>query len=256
MIPVTDQGDLGMYFDFGRCPMISGITDGVTPLFQVAGAVKHMLFENLVIFGGGFATPGCGDGLQIMSSGGPELLNRFNGLAVSWCGGHGINVIGDDYEMLFDAPDCKNNKGSGMCFQTPTGGVISNIRVLCPDLSRNNRFGAEVLNYAQSIDLPSGGSVINNWLGGWQGPLRLAVGVNGENTGPALFDFSGGLPYIATLIACNLTSDMGTAQNPSLVSTMLVKYPGTNGDGKLNVIGCYTTPEGSATAAQLSLIHV
>lgn len=253
-VPVTDQGDEGVYFDVGRSPMVSGITDGVTPLIKLVGAVKHMIFENLVIFGGAFAGAGCGDGLQIVSSGGPILLSQFANISSSWCGGHGVVIQGDVYENVFPGLDCKNNKGSGLVVSTPNGGVVSNLMIPSPNLSRNNRFGCEVLNFAQSIDLPAGGSFINNFLGGWQGPIRSASLVNFENTGPAGFDFSGGLPYPATLIGCNLTSDMGTANTPANVSTTLVKYAGANGDGKLNMIGCYVTPEGAATASQLSVL--
>jgi hypothetical protein len=260
-IPLTDAGDNGWFFDFGRVPMQSAIVDGVMPLFKLSGAAKHLVFKNLVIYGGNNSwgannIAGCGDGLQIISSGGPILLSQFQDISVSWCNGNGVSIQGDVYESSFYGLDCKNNILDGLRISTPNGGVISNLRIISPDLSSNNGYGCRVLNYAQSIDLPAGGSFICNGLGGWSGPLRLAMGVNGENTGPYMFDFSGGLPYPATILACNLTSDNATfLQNTSGSgpSTTLIKYA-TPTDGKLQQMLNYCTPEGSSNGSMLKVV--
>jgi hypothetical protein len=223
-INVMDVGDAGLFFDFGRVLLESGITDGVTPLIKLVGTTKHMVFQNLLIFGGAFSTAGCGDGLQIISSGGPILLSQFQNISSSWCGGNGISVQGDVYENTFTGWDCKNNKQNGALFSTPNGGVISNLRLISPDLSRNNLCGAQTANGVQSIDL-IGGSFINNLAGGWEGAIRSASFVNFENTGAFGFDFSAtGLPFMATILACNLTSDGG---GTGIAAGGLIKYSGT-----------------------------
>ena len=238
-INVTDVGDSGLFFDFSRVPLQATITDGVTPMVVLSGSVKHMIFQNLVLFGNAFSTAGCGDGLVIRSNGGPILLSQFNNISSSWCGGNGISVQGDVYENDGYGWDCKNNKQNGALFSTPNGGVISDFILHGPSLSRNNLSGAQTIDGVQSIDM-IGGKFINNLQGGWNGAIRSASFVNFENTGAWGFNFSAtGLPFMATIVGCNLTSDGG---GTGVAATSLIKYSGTaNLQQTLN----YCTAEGA-----------
>jgi hypothetical protein len=239
-INVTDVGDSGLYFDFSRVPLQTTISDGVTPMVVLSGSAKHMVFKNLVLFGNAFSTAGCGDGLVIRSNGGPILKSQFQDISSSWCGGNGISVQGDVYENTLSGWDCKNNKQNGVLFSTPNGGVISNLVLISPSLSDNVLSGAQTIDGVQSIDMPAGGSFINNLQGGWNGAIRSAAFVNFENTGAWGFNFSAtGLPFMATIIGCNLTSDGGST---GVAATSLIKYSGTaNLQQTLN----YCTAEGA-----------
>lgn len=254
--------DGALSYDFGRIPLLWTGTDGTTPGVVFQGASTHLTVSGINFFGNAFASAGCGVGVVFQATTGAILLANIRGINASWCGQHGVVFVGNFYESTIYELDCKDNLGNGCMFVNSWGvlgatanGVISNVRVISPDLSRNNSYGLALGNGVTSVDLPAGGSFINNWLGGVQNAPRFMCGVNGENTGPALVDATNGITYPLTMVGCNLTSDMGTAHTPSLVSTTLVKYAGTNGDGHLNLIGCYVTPEGTAQANQLSLVH-
>lgn len=267
VLTVWDVDDLGWNFNFGRVPLVSGITDGITPLLQLVGTAKHMVFRDLVIYGGAFSTPGCGDGLQILpQDGGAFYECKFADISISWCGGDGIMAVGNVFETEFDGLDCKNNLGSGIVFNNSTqwvnsgstpvfGGVVSNCMAIAPNLSRNNGYGLRCIGGATSVDIDEG-SFVNNGQGGCEGEIRSATDVNGENTGPALFDFSAsGIGYVATLVGCNLTSDGATlGYGGTAPSVQLVKYAPGVGDGHLVVTDCYVTAEGNPPPTNLILV--
>jgi hypothetical protein len=249
-ILLKDIGDTGFYINFNGARLRSLATDGQTTAMRFrtsgGGNIRHVTIENFTLYGNGYDTPGCGNGIEFIADGGAALLCTLREVRASWCGKNGFFGKGDFFESSFYGLNCKDNRENGAVFDNNPG-VVSNIMMYGTNLSRNRKHGLVTLSGAQSIDL-FGGSFVNNDIGGVKGPIRSAYGVNGENTGEVLFDL-GWLPYPCRIVGCNLSSN-GTWRNQSnplsKVSQYLIRYDKTRG----NIIELanetsYTVPYGA-----------
>lgn len=239
-LPLVDRDDLGMGYTLSRVPLVWAGSDGVTPAVQIIGAGKHIAVRDILVMGNAFASAGCGNGIEVVSQGGDIWLANFRGLTVSWCGKDGVVFRGNVYESTVAELDCKDNGGFGAACETPNGGVISNLRFISPDLSRNRQQGIQLRNGVSSVDMVLG-SFINNGAGGIDADngMRTIAFVNGENTGQILVNMPGSA--FPSLALGNSLSSSGIGANPS---TYLIKCPPANLIQQDNTVTPYQAPGG------------
>lgn len=242
-VNLTDTGDFGPQFHFNGMRLVSQNTDGTTACIRFMGTSKFLHIGHLNVFGNHYATPGCGNGIEIFSQDGPILLATFDKLIATWCGADGIRIMGDVYESETYSLRCKDNGGNG-CAISSAGGVISNIQMHGNNLSRNRGHGLSLQDGAGSVDL-FGGSHINNDAGGIDAPngCRTIIAPNGENTGEVFINmpFSA---YPSTIIGANLSSAGVGSMSPTRPSSRYcIKAPPTN----LTQHDNYVTPYSDGT---------
>jgi hypothetical protein len=243
------SGDDGLHFNFNGGRYTSGNNDGATPAFRFrsagGGNIRQVTIDNLTLYGNGYGQAGCGNGIEMLATGGAILLFKLTNMRASWCGQNGFLFKGDLFEGSTYDLVAKDNALSGALFDNNPG-VVSNFMMYGTNLSRNRSHGLHTINGVQSIDM-FGGSFVNNDVGGVNGAIRSAYGVNGENTGEVLFDL-GFLPYACRIVGCNLSSN-GSWTNPanplSKVSQYLIR---TQSRDKLQEVGSYVTPYGTPIA--------
>ena len=117
-------------------------------------------------------------------------MDRLRDLWLDFCGKNGLNLEGDVFEGTVWNVQSENHGGSGVRLaHGRDGGVLSNVFLYAPNVSRNQRYGIEAANGASSIQLQFP-SMINNWLGGGYFPngVRNVIGGNCENTGQVCMD--------------------------------------------------------------------
>lgn len=243
VVNLSDVGDGGIYINGNGLRLTSDIKDGTTAAIRFIGATRFLTLTGFNLYGGGFDTPGCGNGWEIIASGGDIALCTFSNLVASWCGGDGFVFQGAVFESDTYSLKAKDCKGSG-CTYSGAGGVVSNMMMYGSSLSRNNNYGLNLINGAESVDL-IGGSFITNGLGGVQGPIRNAICGNGENTGEFMFNFGAtGIPYTSTVIGWELSSNHKTTrgeQPNAKVSQAVFDNPGTlNLQQSDNYVSSYT----------------
>lgn len=240
VLPLVDRDDLGTGYTLSRVPLVWAGSDGVTPAVQVIGAGKHIAVRDILVMGNAFASAGCGNGIEVVSQGGDIWLANFRGLTASWCGKDGVVFRGNVYESTVAELDCKDNGGFGAACETPNGGVISNLRFISPDLSRNRQQGIQLRNGVSSVDMVLG-SFINNGTGGIdaENGMRTVAFVNGENTGQILVNMPGSA--FPSLALGNSLSSSGIGANPS---TYLIKCPPANLIQQDNTVTPYQAPGG------------
>jgi hypothetical protein len=246
---LKDTGDDGLHFNFNGGRYTSGNNDGATPAFRFrssgGGNIRQVTIDNLTLYGNGYGQAGCGNGIEVLATGGAILLFKLTNLRASWCGQNGFLFKGDLFEGSTYDLVAKDNTLSGALFDNNPG-VVSNFMMYGTNLSRNRNHGLHTINGVQSIDM-FGGSFVNNDVGGVNGAIRSAYGVNGENTGEVLFDL-GFLPYPCRIVGCNLSSNgswKNAANQASKVSQYLIR---TQSRDKLQEIGGYVTPYGAPIA--------
>lgn len=190
---------------------VPGGADTITLTTQPNQAARGLVFGNFHVF------QGSGNCLVIKAPANFAIYKgTFSNIYVDNCGKNGIAVYGDVFESLFDNINAENNVGDGMFVDSAGGGVtgvISNLMIRSPNLSRNQGYGYHSGN-APSTDIIQG-SFINNWLGGLLGEngIRTVDSVNCENTGLICVS----LPwsnYPSRIIGVNLSSE-GSTKGPS-----------------------------------------
>ena len=178
------------------------------------GVNTNLVIDNIYCFGNGYAGAPAGDCIKLHApTGDPGSIYKFK-LANLYCNyaTRGIMLEGAVFEGYCDNIHSENMRSHGMeCAHTWTPGehqgIISNINIIHPNLSRN--FGAG-LKCTYSTNLIYGSFVLNA-LGGVLAPdgLRYAAGSNGENTGPAVFVL-GSAGYGSVITGCEGSSDGST----------------------------------------------
>lgn len=241
LVDVKDTGDDGVYFNFNGARLSSSLKDGTTDAVVLrtsgAGVKRHLQVHNFTLYGGGYDSAGCRDGLVLIAEGGAMFHATFWNCRSSWAGRNGYRFQGDFFESDMHAVHAKDCKGSGAFF-THNPGVISNVMMYGGGMSRCLRYGIETEKGVQSLDI-FGGSLVNNSLGGISGAFRSAIAINGENTGQHMFD-TGFLPYPCRIVACNLSTNGRQTSGPgALPSQYFVR---TQSRDKLEVVASYITP--------------
>lgn len=236
-INVKDIGDFGPVLNFNGMRLVSTNTDGVTPCVRFIGNGKCLSINQLNIDGNRWGTPGCGNGLEVIASGGSLWRCKLRDIDVSYCNGNGIRLQGAFFESetySLTAKDCWQNGCSIACMSgtSTDDGVISNLQMFGNNLSRNGQAGLSLENGANSVDL-FGGSYITNGLCGINAPYgcRTIVAPNGENTGEVFINMPDSY-YPSTIIGANLSSNgvtvVGNPNPGALPSRYVIKAPPRN----------------------------
>ena len=160
-----------------------------------------------------------------------------------WCGLHGVKIIGDFFESTLDNIESENNKGDGLFIDHGSdGGIISNLMIRSPNLSRNQGYGFHAAR-ANSIDI-SQGSFINNGKGGLLGEhgIRTVDSVNCENSGLVCIDIPTS-DFMTRLVGNNASTNGATAVTTPMQYTY--RYRGI--EANLIQSGNYITYYGSGT---------
>lgn len=241
-VRLKDLGEVGAQFMFNGLRLNSTNGDGVTPCIRFIGNTKRLTIADLNVFGGAYASAGCGNGVEVMSEGGAVWLSTFRNIQSSWCRAAGIRVQGEVFESAFYSLDVKDNYGHGIEFSNASG-VISNCMVYGTNASRNVKAGVALLDGCGSVDL-IGGSMISNGSCGIDAGngIRNARYINGENTGETLIriPFSA---YPSQIVGCNMSSSgIVNPYNPDNKPAQYVIMGATQ-----NVMDrdCYVTPYGA-----------
>lgn len=161
--------------------------------FQGSSGVssRGLVVERLGMDGNGYAAEPAQDCLKLYAPLGDDgPLYKFTVRDVYTMNAQrGIALVGGVYEGFLENIHCENHRNHGMECQhgsaVGVGGIISNINIVHPNLSRN--FGAGLAcTYSTNITM---GSFILNGLGAVIAPegLRYASACNGENTGESMF---------------------------------------------------------------------
>ena len=146
-------------------------------------------------------------------------------------------------KSTLDNMELENNNGDGLFIDHGAdGGIISNLMIRSPNLSRNKGYGFHAV-HANSIDI-SQGSFINNGKGGLLGEhgIRTVDSVNCENSGLVCIDIPTS-DYMTRLVGNNASSDGKTAVTTPMQYTY--RYNGI--PANLIQSGNYFTYYGSGT---------
>jgi hypothetical protein len=240
-IRLRDVGDGGVYLNGNGLRLESTNRDGVTAAVRFIGKTRFLTIQGFNLYGGGYDTPGCGNGFEFVSSGGDIALSTFSNLVASYCGGHGIVFKGAIFESDTYSLKSKDCRGQGIVFSNQ-GGVVSNMMMYGTNSSRNAGWGMDLQGGCNSVDM-FGGSFVLNGGGGINCPngFRFMIAPNGENTGETMINMPFAA-YPATVIAANLSSN-GRVLNPANPNAKPSRYlinPPAN--GKLNEIGGFVVP--------------
>jgi hypothetical protein len=172
----------------------SAINNG-SDVLQFVGNAKsnsrNFIVQGINIYGGGYGGQASGNCFVINAPHNKGSLYRvmLRDIYTDFCGIHGVKIIGDFFESTLDNIESENNKGDGLFIDHGSdGGIISNLMIRSPNLSRNQGYGFHAAR-ANSIDI-SQGSFINNGKGGLLGEhgIRTVDSVNCENSGLVCID--------------------------------------------------------------------
>jgi len=154
------------------------------------GEAKGLYIAGIHIYGGMYEGKVSGNCLYINA---PKNLaiyvSTVRDLVLEYCGKSGLAIKGDFFESVLDNISTMANFGDGIWIDHgDDGGIISNVMIRSPNISRNRGYGLHAIR-ANSIDIKQG-SVINNWKGGLLGEhgLRTVDSINCENSGPICVD--------------------------------------------------------------------
>ena len=202
---------------FGNGLKIRSIINNGTDVLQFVGNAKsnsrNFTIQGLNIYGGGYGGLASGNCFVIIAphAKGPVYRVMVRDIFTDWCGINGIKITGDFFESTLDNVGSENNKGDGLFIDHGgDGGIISNVMIRSPNLSRNQGYGFRA-GRANSIDI-SQGSFINNGKGGLLGQhgIRTVDSVNCENSGLVCIDIPSS-DFKTRLIGNNASTDGATA---------------------------------------------
>jgi hypothetical protein len=199
-------------FNGNGASISSTINDGSDVMtITSTGEAKSLYIAGISIYGGMYEGKVSGNCLSINA---PKNLaiyvSTVRDLVLEYCGKSGLAIKGDFFESVLDNIVTMANFGDGIWIDHgDDGGIISNVMIRSPNISRNRGYGLHALR-ANSIDI-SQGSVINNWKGGILGEhgLRTVDSVNCENTGPICVDIPTS-DFPTRIVGTNASSDGAT----------------------------------------------
>jgi hypothetical protein len=202
---------------FGNGLKIRSTINNGGDVLQFVGNAKHnsrnFIIQGINIDGGGYGGQASGNCFVINAphSKGSIYRAMVRDIYTDWCGLHGVKIVGDFFESTLDNIESENNKGDGLFIDHGSdGGVISNLMIRSPNLSRNQGYGFHAAR-ANSIDI-SQGSFINNAKGGLLGEhgIRTVDSVNCENSGQVCIDIPTS-DFMTRLVGNNASTDGKTA---------------------------------------------
>jgi len=206
---------------------------------------RNFIIQGLNIYGGVYGGLASGNCFVINAPHSKGSIYRvmLRDIYSDFCGIHGVKIIGDFFESTLDNIESENNNGDGLFIDHGSdGGIISNLMIRSPNLSRNKGYGFHAAR-ANSIDI-SQGSFINNGKGGLLGEhgIRTVDSVNCENSGLVCIDIPTS-DFMMRLTGNNASTDGKTAVITPLQYTY--RYHGV--EDKLIQSGNYITYYGSGT---------
>jgi hypothetical protein len=210
---------------FGNGLKITSTINNGSDVLRFVGNAKqnsrNFIIQGINIHGGGYVGLASGNCFVIDAPHAKGSIYRvmLRDIYTDTCGIHGIKIIGDFFESTLDNIQSENNKGDGLFIDHGSdGGIISNLMIRSPNLSRNQGYGFHSAR-AGSIDI-SQGSFINNGKGGLLGEhgIRTVDSVNCENTGLVCIDIPAS-DYKTRLVGNNASTDGKTAVHTPLQYT-------------------------------------
>jgi hypothetical protein len=208
---------------FGNGLKITSTINNGSDVLQFVGNAKsnsrNFIIQGINIHGGyGLASGNCFV-IDAPHTKGSIYRVMLRDIYTDTCGINGVKIIGDFFESALDNIQSENNKADGLFIDHGAdGGIISNLMIRSPNLSRNQGYGFHSAR-ASSIDI-SQGSFINNGKGGLLGEhgIRTVDSVNCENTGLVCIDIPTS-DYKTRLIGNNASTDGKTAVTTPLQYT-------------------------------------
>ncbi|HWZ06518.1 MAG TPA: hypothetical protein VNY53_06360 [Bradyrhizobium sp.] len=234
---------------FGNGLKIRSAINNGSDVLQFVGNAKansrNFIIQGISIYGGGYGGQASGNCLVINAPHNKGSLYRvmLRDIYADFCGIHGVKIVGDFFESTLDNIESENNNGDGLFIDHGSdGGIISNLMIRSPNLSRNKGYGFHAAR-ANSIDI-SQGSFINNGKGGLLGEhgIRTVDSVNCENSGLVCIDIPTS-DFMTRLVGNNASSDGKTA----VTTTMQYTYRYNGIPANLIQSGNYFTYYGSGT---------
>ena len=206
---------------------------------------RNFTIQGINIYGGGYGGLASGNCFVINAPHTKGSIYRVmvRDIHTDSCGINGIKITGDFFESTLDNIGSENNKGDGLFIDHGAdGGIISNLMIRSPNLSRNQGYGFHAAR-ANSIDI-SQGSFINNGKGGLLGEhgIRTVDSVNCENSGLVCIDIPTS-DFMTRLTGNNASTDGATA----VATPMQYTYRYRGIEAKLIQSENYITYYGSGT---------
>jgi len=210
---------------FGNGLKITSTINNGSDVLRFVGNAKqnsrNFIIQGINIHGGGYVGLASGNCFVIDAPHAKGSIYRvmLRDIYTDSCGIHGVKIIGDFFESTLDNIESENNNGDGLFIDHGAdGGIISNLMIRSPNLSRNKGYGFHAAR-ANSIDI-SQGSFINNGKGGLLGEhgIRTVDSVNCENTGLVCIDIPAS-DYKTRLVGNNASTDGKTAVHTPLQYT-------------------------------------
>lgn len=202
---------------FGNGLKINSTINNGSDVLRFVGNAQHnsrnFIVQGISIDGGGYNGLSSGNCFVIEAPHTKGSMYRvmLRDIYTASCGTNGVKITGDFFESTLDNIMSENNKGDGLFIDHGSdGGVISNVMIRSPNLSRNQGYGFHARR-ASSIDI-SQGSFINNGKGGLLGEhgIRTVDSVNCENTGLVCIDIPTS-DFMTRLVGNNASTDGATA---------------------------------------------
>jgi len=234
---------------FGNGLKISSTINNGSDVLQFVGNAKfnsrNFIIQGITVTGGVNEGRASGNCFVIHAPHGKGSIYRamVRDIYTDSCGIHGVKITGDFFESTLDNIQSENNNGDGLFIDHGAdGGVISNVMIRSPNLSRNHGYGFHA-GRANSIDI-SQGSFILNGKGGLLGEhgIRTVDSVNCENSGLVCIDIPTS-DYMTRLIGNNASTDGSTA----VTTPMQYTYRYNGAPANLIQSGNYITYYGSRT---------
>jgi hypothetical protein len=216
---------------FGNGLKIRSTINNGSDVLQFVGNARsnsrNFIIQGINIYGGVYDGLASGNCFVINAPHTKGSLYRvmLRDIYTDWCGINGVKITGDFFESTLDNIASENNKGAGLFIDHGAdGGIISNLMIRSPNLSRNQGYGFHARR-ANSIDI-SQGSFINNGKGGLLGEhgIRTVDSVNCENSGLVCIDIPTS-DFMTRLIGNNASTDGKTAVTTPMQYTY--RYNGT-----------------------------
>jgi hypothetical protein len=214
---------------FGNGLRITSTINNGSDVLQFIGNAKHnsrnFIIQGIYVSGGvynGLATGNC---FVIHAPHNKPIYRAMvRDIYTDYCGIHGVKITGDFYESTLDNIQAETHNGDGLFIDHgDDGGIISNLMIRSPNLSRNHGYGFHARR-ANSIDI-SQGSFILNGKGGLLGEhgIRTVDSVNCENSGPVCIDIPTS-DYMTRLIGNNASTDGATGATGANKAATPMRY--------------------------------
>lgn len=211
---------------FGNGLKINSTINNGSDVLQFIGNAKYnsrnFIIQGISVSGGGYNGLSTGNCFVIHAPHNKPIYRAMvRDIYTDFCGLHGVKITGDFYESTLDNIQSENHNGDGLFIDHgDDGGIISNVMIRSPNLSRNHGYGFHARR-ANSIDI-SQGSFILNGKGGLLGEhgIRTVDSVNCENSGLVCIDIPTS-DYMTRLVGNNASTDgsTGASGGPTKVVT-------------------------------------